>query len=309
MKWLRRGAIAIAVFVAAIVIYNGVAYLLAMNSNPPDTAALESKWLGPEDSDKAILLVHGFVGSHRDFGALPEALAEAGWRVRLMRLPGHCTKPRDLIGIDADEIVTAVRDEAKRVQEDYDFFAIGGFSMGGALSTITAADVKPDALVLAAPYFGVTHKWFYGLRPETWAKIAAPVIRWTYKGKIFIQVNRREARKDIFIYEWMPASATKFLMDLGERANDSGTLSEVQCPVLWLHGPGDNAADYYAAKRAFGAIASEDKTHVPFEESNHHVFWDYEREQVVEEIVTFLNQRAGANESRGESNESEVDTP
>lgn len=288
MKWLRRGSFAVIALVVALTVYNGAAYYMAMNSDSDDTTALGAQWLGPADSTRAILLVHGFVGSHRDFGNLPQKLAEEGWRVRLMRLPGHATRPRDLVGVDADDLVAAVRDEIAALQADHEFVAMGGFSMGGALSTLVAAEAQPDALVLAAPFFGVTHQWYYGLRPETWAKLASPFIRWTYKGKVFIQVNRREARKDIFIYEWMPASATQFLMELRARVNQPEILEAITCPVYWAQGPGDVAADYHAAERAFNAFPSESKTHVAYEKSNHHLFWDYEHEAVVEGIVSFL---------------------
>lgn len=292
-RWWVRAA---AVFIALLIAYNLVAAEMARRSqsNLPrslDTGVIEgldSAWLGPEDSDRAILLVHGYVGSLKDFGALPDRLAEEGWRVRLLRLPGHGTRPRDLIGVTADDQINAVREELKDLKEAYDFVAIGGFSMGGALSTIAASKESPGALVIAAPYFAVTHRWYYVLRPEWWARIATPFVRWTYKGKVFIQVNRTEARDEIFIYEWMHADAVNMLLDIKTAANDPETLAGITCPVYWVHSPGDVAAAYTAAERAYDAMPAKTKEHLATTQSNHHVFWDYDREEAIGGIVEFL---------------------
>src|SRR5690606_7917458 len=55
----------------------------------------EERDLGPKDAPGVAILVHGFIGAGDNFDGLPEAIADAGWRVRVMRLPGHGTSPID----------------------------------------------------------------------------------------------------------------------------------------------------------------------------------------------------------------------
>lgn len=43
----------------------------------------------------ACLLIHGFVGSRKDFADLGQRLAAAGFHVELLRLPGHGTTPTE----------------------------------------------------------------------------------------------------------------------------------------------------------------------------------------------------------------------
>ena len=230
----------------------------------------EPRDLGPEDAPVAVLLVHGILGGGSNFGELPERLAETGVHVRVMRLPGHGTSPRDLAKTSPDELLQGVLSEAQTLRARHEKVILVGHSMGGTLSTLVAAapDTKLDGLILAAPYFGVTHHWYYGLRPEQWTKLTSPVVRWTYKGKPFYGLNRREAIPDILSYRWTPTKGFIAMIELGERANESQTLDAVTCPVLMLHGQDDRAAAIDEARRAFESMASETKTFTTLENSD-----------------------------------------
>ncbi|MFO7974688.1 MAG: alpha/beta fold hydrolase, partial [Candidatus Hydrogenedentota bacterium] len=160
-------------------------------------------------------------------------------------------------------------------------------SMGGALSTLIASEMPVDGLILGAPYFRVTYRWYYVLPPEMWRRITSPFVRWVYKGKLFMQVNRKEAKEHILYYTWLPSSAIRTLAKLGKRARAPETLKKVTCPVLILHGRKDIAASPAAAAKAFESMASTDKRFVWLERSNHHMYWDYDQEQVFEEVLAF----------------------
>lgn len=252
----------------------------------------EERDLGPEDADKAVLFVHGFVGGSNNFADLPDRVADAGWRVRCMRLPGHGTSPRDFAKTTPDELIEGVRREVKRLRAEYGTLVLVGHSMGGALSTIVASEIPVDGLILAAPYFGVTHHWYYGLRPETWSKLSAPFLPWMYKGKLFLQLNKREAKDEVFSYTWLPSKGVLTLTEIGRRANAPDVLKGVECPVLWIHSVGDVAASEEAARRAIDAMPAEEKKAVQLTRSNHHIFWDYEQDEVFRAILDFLEECA-----------------
>ena len=244
--------------------------------------------LSPENSPGAVLLIHGFVGTTNNFNDLPESLADAGWRVRAMLLPGHGTSPLDLLTVTADSLLSAVRQEYDTLKADHKRVVIIGHSMGGTLSALIAAETDPDAIVLCAPYFGVTHKWYYGLTPETWTKLFAPVLRWVPKSDYFKKINFKEVREDIVSYHWIPMKGVSAMMELGNRANQTGLLGEIDCPVLFIHSKGDDAAFWRDSENAFERISSKDKRFVWLERSNHIIFWDYEKDVVTEEILGFL---------------------
>ncbi|MFC1692601.1 alpha/beta hydrolase [Candidatus Latescibacterota bacterium] len=257
----------------------------------PDTGILygaESYDTGPNDSSGAVLLIHGFIGAGNNFNDLPERLASLGWHVRVMRLPGHGTSPSDLEKETADSMLRAVREELDNLRKTHDCLAVVGHSMGGTLGILAAAETGVDRLVLCAPYFGATRKWYYLLSPETWASVSYPVVRWVYKGRAFVQVNRKEAKNKIVSYRWVPTQGFRILMELGKRADSPEILNRVSCPVLLLHSRGDNAASWECAEKAFDSINSTGKRAVWLKTSNHHIFWDYEHDEVIEEIEKFL---------------------
>lgn len=254
----------------------------------------EERDLGPTDSPGAVLFVHGFVGGSNNFADLPDRLAAKGWRVRALRLPGHGTSPRDFARRSADELIDHVKGELRALKEKHDRVVVVGHSMGGALSSLAVSDLGAESLVLGAPYFGVSYKWFYVLPVETWHALLGPALGWVYKGKIFLMVARKEAKKDIYSYDWIPSAGTTTLIEIGRRANDPATLAKVSCPVLFLHAPGDDAASFDRARAAVERIGSPEKETVELPRSNHHIFFDYDRELVFESVERFVGSPEGA---------------
>lgn len=253
----------------------------------------EERDLGPPDAAAAVLFVHGFVGATSNFADVPERLAAKGWRVRVMRLPGHGTSPRDYEKTTPEELTAAVREELAALRKRHKRVGVVSHSMGGTLSTLAVASEGGDALVLGAPYFGVTYRWYYILPVETWTRMLGPLVRWVYKGKLFIQVRCKEAKKDIDSYTWIPTRGAATLAELGRRANDPYVLSHVTCPVLMLHADGDHAASAERSKQALDRMASREKRFVPLPNSDHHIYWDCERELVATEIEKFLGEKLG----------------
>lgn len=249
----------------------------------------ESLDLGPRNADTAVILVHGFVGGSNNFNDLPQRLADAGYRVRALRLPGHGTSPFDLEETPGSEILNYVIEQVRALKAQHRKVFVVGHSMGGALTVLAATSADVDGVVLAAPYFRITQRWFYILPVEVWNSLTGWAIHWVYKGDAFIQVNRAEVKHEIASYRYIPARATAMIQHLAARARDPDVLESVQCPVLILEGTQDLAASPAAIDEAFIHIGSAEKKLVKLDRSNHHLFWDYDREQVDEEILNFLN--------------------
>ncbi len=297
----RRGLARVIYFVLAIVLLMGgweVAGRQLVNAEErngardPETGVLEGareRDLGPADAPKAVLFIHGFVGAGDNFADLPDRLADGGWRVRVMRLPGHGTSPRDLKKVTSYELEQAVLEEVDKLRARHETLVLVGHSMGGALATLAAAQRDVDGLVLGAPYFGVTHRWYYGLRPETWTRVLSGPVRWVYKGNIFLQLNNRDNVDRITSYRVIPTKSFRMLYRLGDRAADPAVLEQIACPVLMLHSPKDVAASAEAAEQAFDRMGSDDKRLVWLERSNHHIFWDFDRNEVMREIIAFVD--------------------
>ncbi|MBU0753678.1 MAG: alpha/beta fold hydrolase [Planctomycetes bacterium] len=298
----RKKKIALSALLASVlliltgVIYEGQARRIlyreiAETPRNPDTGVIigtEAITL-PGRSDRACLLIHGWMGSRIDFNDLGERLAQRGFTVRLMRLPGHGTTPLDLESRGLQDLDDAVREELSVLRTTYSEVMVVGFSMGGALASMLAAQEPVDRLVLAAPFFGVTYRPWYLLPPETWNRFIRLFLSYTIKGKAFVQVNREEAKSRLFSYRVAPTAAVTLLCETGRKARQTALLERIDCPVLWLHGREDLAASLDAAEEAFAKISSKDKRRIVLERSNHHLFWDYDAERVMTAILDFLS--------------------
>ncbi len=257
----------------------------------PDTNIVigaEACEFGPDDAPGAVLFVHGLAGSGNNFGEVPDAVAQNGWRVRVMRLPGHGTTPQDLSEQRLDGLIRAVLREAAALRARHDRLVLAGHSLGASLCVMAAAEMPLDGIILAAPYFGVAQRWYYGLRPETWLRLLHPVLPWCYKGRLFLQVNRAEAKPLIIAYTWLPPQSAQILLEAHRRVNAPRLLRQVRCPVLMLLGEDDAASSCEAAELALLQMESTVKRLIRLPRSNHHIFWDHDREMAKGEILAFL---------------------
>ena len=238
--------------------------------------------------DTACLLVHGFIGSPRDFGDFGEYLAQRGLTVRMMRLPGHCTTPVDFAYLSRGALLAAVRQEYLNLRREFKTVYVVGFSMGATLSVLLASQESVDRLVLAAPYYSVRYRWHYILPLETWNRLLRGFIHYIPKPEGFIQVNDRSVVHNIFTYDFIPTAGVSQLVELGVEARRKDVLEKVKCPVLMIHSSGDMAASFSASRRAYALLGSEDKESLWLTRSNHHIFWDYDRAALKKRIADFL---------------------
>lgn len=103
---------------------------------------------------RGILFVHGLGSSPWYFADVANAMANDGWLVRSILLPGHGTRPADLMLPDSDDWEDTLAHHARLLADDVDELWLGGFSTGGNLVTSHAYhDDNVDGLLLFSPGF------------------------------------------------------------------------------------------------------------------------------------------------------------
>ena len=253
-----------------------------------EAVTLAPQTADPRTSGTAVLMIHGFVAARSDFADMGERLARRGFTVRLMRLPGHGAIPPDFEFLPDGALFQAVHQEYLKLRAGHRRVCVVGFSMGGALATLLASVEPVDRLVLAAPYYGVSYKWYYVLPAETWNTVIGWAVTYVSKPKDFAQINDRSQVRKFFRYQTVPTGGVRQLIDLGREARKPGTLRKIVCPVLLLHSKGDAAASPKAARKAFEQLGAPRKEAVWFKKSNHILFWDYDRDEVKRRVEEFL---------------------
>jgi esterase/lipase len=116
--------------------------------------------LSPQNSDgtrRTILMTHGLSDSPylmHDIGAWFQS---QGFRVLSMQLPGHGTRPGDLLDVHWQDWVTAQRQLIDLLADDSDELYLLGFSLGAILSLYQALHTpRFRALFLFAPAIRIT---------------------------------------------------------------------------------------------------------------------------------------------------------
>jgi esterase/lipase len=111
---------------------------------------------------RSILLIHGLTDSPYFMRHLAAFFQENGFRVMAVLLPGHGTRPGDLIGMDWQEWAKAVSYGVERLAQEADEIYLGGYSAGGALSVYHSLnDKRISGLFLFAPALKISSKAFF----------------------------------------------------------------------------------------------------------------------------------------------------
>ena len=102
----------------------------------------------------AALLAHGFGGTPVEMRGLAETLNRGGWTAQAVLLPGFGADMPTLFRRRAGEWTAAVADAAGALrQAGHQPLMLVGYSMGAAAALAAAGTVRPDAMILIAPFW------------------------------------------------------------------------------------------------------------------------------------------------------------
>lgn len=147
--------------------------------------ASELAWNAPREwrpvgtAQAGVLLVHGLGDSPWSFADIGEDLAARGYLVRSVLLPGHGTKPADLIAVRLADWQRLVREQVALMRQDVPQVYLGGFSTGANLVAEYALDdAEVRGLLLFSPAFksNVSLDWLSPLLSHVKTWLRAPSV-------------------------------------------------------------------------------------------------------------------------------------
>ncbi len=126
-----------------------------ISQNEHEELAMNSPFSrGNRDADKAILLVHGLGDSPFSFVDVSSSLADQGFYVEVVLLPGHGSDPKHMQDVKYEDWQRLVDHYANLLKDQYKEVWLGGFSTGGNLVTIHAIEHDDiSGLMLFSPGF------------------------------------------------------------------------------------------------------------------------------------------------------------
>lgn len=137
-----------------------IAWMQQNRTFQTDDHAAEIEWNAPREwrpdaaPTRGILLVHGLGDSPWSFNDVGQQLARQGFLVRTVLLPGHGSKPADMLDVTLGQWQQVVREQTQILQREVPTVYLGGFSTGANL-VLDYAYEHPEiaGLVLFSPAF------------------------------------------------------------------------------------------------------------------------------------------------------------
>ena len=192
-----------------------------------------------------VVLVHGLLASPAEVRAFGERLAREGYPVMGVRLKGHGTSPWDLREREWEEWLGSVRRAFRILAPFASRLCLVGFSAGGALSLLLAAE-SPSALagVVAAPV---------PVRLKGPAMVFVPLLhganritRWMSSLEGVKPFHAHQPEHPHINHFHVPVRSPFELQGMARALEENA--DRVGCPTLLLQGTGDPVVDPSGAK-------------------------------------------------------------
>lgn len=232
-----------------------------------------------EGGSTGILLIHGFTGSPSEMRYLGEYLREKGFTVKGILLKGHGTSIADMKKTNHRDWMTSAEQGYTELSACCDEIFVVGFSMGGALALHLANKYDIKGIVSLSTPIRILNRQYYIAMMIKYLKFAV--------GKQAQIVKQRDPF--IISYDKTPLRCIISLLQLINivKAN----LHKIDKPILIMQSYGDGTVHPSSANFIYKRIGSTDKSIIFLHKSGHMITCDSEKEQVFEEVHSFISKR------------------
>lgn len=237
-----------------------------------------------------VLLVHGLNGSQKDFAEMEMQLLERGMLVVNMLLPGHGSKIKDMLNSGWEDWSQAVHEELRALKLRCDAVFLVGHSLGGALSLHAAAHEEVTGIVsICAPLY--MHP---GLKLAVRAvKYITPLLP-TLREDVRDREGRRRYARDS--YRWTAMRPVESLLQFLPHLRVE--LPNITAPALIMISIHDHVVPARDGRDIYRYIGSREKHLVTFHRSYHVVMKDYDRDEMFEKTLAFIQLHASKAQPR-----------
>ena len=243
------------------------------------------------------LLIHGMGGTEFDLGLLHKSLARASIDTHGVTLPGHGTRPEDLLAVRYEDWMDTVESKYTALMQQYDEVHVVGMCMGALLAVelCKRQDHQRGKLVsLAAPVYinGWSTPWYRGLRHILYAvpavsdhmKVEEETPFGIKNDLVRAVVKAKFERGDNFHYRWIPLSCVRQVDRL--RAAVKRGLDRIHCPTLIMHAEEDELTSTASARFLNARIPNS--RYIELHNSYHMICVDNDRNEVASEVLSFF---------------------
>jgi carboxylesterase len=237
-----------------------------------------------DGSDVGVLLCHGFTGCPQSLRPWAQALADAGYTVRLPLLPGHGTTWQDLNRTRWTDWYAAVDASLDELAGRCRSVVVGGLSMGGALALRLAARRGADVagVVVINP----------AVKAEDPRLRLLPVLQYVLPSLPGIGSDIKKPGSTELAYSRNPLRALHSLTRLWSDVVPD--LPRVSQPLLLLRSVEDHVVPASSSTLVLRQVSSADVQEVLCEDSYHVATLDNDFDLIVKQSRSFIERVTGA---------------
>lgn len=249
--------------------------------------------------EEAVLLVHGINDSPAVWRRMAPVLAEGGWHVRAMRLPGFAESRESYGAHSTEDWVAAVDGEVSRLRASHRKVHLVCHSLGAAIALrwLSRNPDEVESLTLLSPAIGVSSDRSPVLPVRWWHNVSGLLVfTRTVWSPYSNDILDPEAQDDSFRTRFTPRRVINQTFELVDANRELAPA--MRTPLLMVISREDHVVDWKAAGEFHSAWAGAPKQLVFNDRSGHVIPVDHGWEDVVVRIKSFLRDPAG---SLGES--------
>lgn len=245
-----------------------------------DTSKMRNKEIQPfffKAGPRAVLLLHGFTGSSSDVRILGRFLEKNGYTSHAPHYKGHGVAPEQLVETSPKDWWQDVLKGYETLKnEGYNEIAVAGLSLGGVFALKLAMNVPLKGIVtMCSPMtMRTTDKMFEG------------VLKYAQDFKRF------EGKEEPQIVEEVEQLRQKGMPSLVELqqfvSNTRNELDFIYTPILVVQSTYDEIIDPQSAHIIYDEVESLKKDIAWFDQSNHVITLDKEKELLHKKVFDFL---------------------
>ncbi len=154
---------------------------------------------------KAVVLIHGFLGTPYFMKSLASIYAAQGFYCYAPTLPGHGVCPQALKNIGLLDILKFLNNTLDQIQTQFEEVHLCGFSLGALLALLLTRTRKKtiQSITLLAPPLGITK----------FSKLIPPLSKMGFSQMPYPSAASLNGLKNPAMYSWHPLSAALTILD------------------------------------------------------------------------------------------------
>jgi len=237
-----------------------------------------------EKFEVGLVFSHGYMAAPKEIETLAHYLFERGINVYVPRLRGHATDPKALLDVTAKDWETDFERAFTAMRQVCNKVYIGGFSTGGLIALIHAAQYKVDGVIainsalklhdLRVSYVVPTLHFFNEMIAYLNAK---GVMEW---------IDNSHTEQPLVNYHKHPLASVSQLEKIMSKVTK--TLSKVTAPILVIQGDHDPVVKSESAKLIYDGVSSEEKKLLLLPRERHSILADEKSDEVFEAVFGFI---------------------